>query len=606
MKTTRQTFSSYQVLILLLAGVIILLLQIFPWFDLIDRRFLDLHFKIRGIDEPHSDIAIIDIDDESIMKMGAWPWPRKYYVDLLKLIEPHHPKVVFFDLIFAEISDEIQDAEFAEEMKKLNVVLPFYYTTAEDEEFVDINIVMPHLMFQQNAKGIGYVNVTPDKDGHVREVLPSYFGFEHAALMMVRFYTNSEPLLDTKSMMINFPGPYGVFSRISFDDLIEHYEDPSVQEFLKKLDGKILLIGHTAAGSAMDLKPTVYSPLYPGVGLQASILHTLLSHKFIKKVSEPVLYLVFLVYSFSIFNFSRKKSPLRALSINTAFIIFIFILAQFLFQFFGVWLPVFGFIIFAVVSYSTSTLLELIRVRIERELISRELILAARIQKNLLPADIPTISGVSIAAISLPARQVGGDFYDFIPIEGNRWGICVGDVSGKGVPAALFMARAISEFRREADSSPPANVMRRLNQKLIGKSGLFLTLFYLVIDMGQKKFTFSNAGHEPIFFYHKRTQSIALLSTKGGPPLGIDETYVFEEQSEQIEPGDVLILQSDGVREAMNRKKEIFGQERLKDVLLKFASLDAPALLQTIQEQIQEFVVDAPQNDDLTLICIRF
>ncbi len=598
---------------LLLSGFI-LLLNSFPPFDIIERRFLDLSFQIRGPQTPHNDIVIIDINDQSLLKIGSWPWPRSIYSDLLKVLNEYKPNVVFYDMIFSEKSNEENDLAFSQEMKNAgNVVLPFYFSSQDIKTFSKESGVFPIPLFRESAKQIGYVNIIPDLDGHVREVIPNAAGFDHASLAIAALhlgYTGQElkTFSTSQPILIDFPGPYEVFRQISFDQLIENYELPKVQAFLKFLKGKIVLIGHTAAGTSMDLKPTAFSPQYPGVGLQASILHTFLGKRFIQKLPLPLHFVLLFLFILSILYLSSVTNPLKGLFYVVAGFVLLFEGTQLVFQHFLLWVPYFGFLIAGIGSFIVITLINFVQIRIEREVLSRELIVAARIQKSLLPAEIPSIPGLQIAAVSLPARHVGGDFYDIFPLPNRKWGVCVGDVSGKGVPAALFMAKAISEFRREADSSSPSAVVKRLNVKITGgqSSGLFLTLLYLVLEPMTGRFFFSNAGHEPVFFYEKSKHSVQLLSTGKGTPLGIDSDGTFDERQQVVSSGDILLLQSDGVKEAMNSKREIFGIGRIKSVLSGSASLAPDVLIDHLLKRVQEFVQNAPQHDDLTVVCIKF
>lgn len=609
----KKVFPIFNFLTALLASSFILLATVFPPFNIIERRFLDLSFQIRGSGNPDPDIVIIDIDDQSLLKIGSWPWPRSIYSDLLKILAEYKPSVVFYDMIFSEKSNDEDDQSFSDGIKNAgNVILPFYFSGQRFNKFSKQSAVFPIPLFRDQAKGTGYVNVVPDTDGHVREFVPTTSGFYHASLAITQLHLKNQgkemkAFSNSKSILINFPGPYSVFKRISFDQLIENYEAPQVQSFLKSLQNKILLIGHTATGASMDLKPTAFSPQYPGVALQASMLHTFLGGKLIEKLPLPVYFLLLFFFILLILRLSFAENPLKGLLRVSVSLILLFGAVQLAFQYFLLWVPYFGFLIAGSGSFIAVTLVKFVQIRIEREILSRELTLASRIQKSLLPAEIPSIPGLQIAAISLPARHVGGDLYDVLPLPDGKWGICVGDVSGKGIPAALFMAKAISEFRREADSSTPSAVMKRLNTKISSErsSGLFLTLLYLILDPATGRFSFSNGGHEPIFFYEKAKHSVQLLSTQKGAPLGVDLDGGFDEREEVMGSGDILLLQSDGVKEAMNSKREIFGMERIKSFLLESVSLTPSVFIDHLLERVRDFTQDAPQHDDLTVVCAK-
>jgi len=609
LKTKNRAISN-RLLIVFLVSSIILLIDLIPSVDILERRILDLHFQIRGYEFPNPDIAIIDIDDESVLKMGSWPWLRSRHVDLIKVLSAQHPSVIFYDVIFSESSNALEDQAFAEEIKKAgNVILPFYFSGEDPKLFTEQNAVFPLSIFRQNALAVGYVNLISDQDGHVRQMFPNHSGFEHASLVMAKKHNRNlkEIASLVEPIWINFPGPYPFFRRISFIDVVEKYEDPSVQSFLRSLQNKIVLVGFTATGTAMDLKPTVYSPLYPGVGLQASMVHTFLSGRLIHRLGRFYHWLLLFLFSFLILRLNTNRNPIKALLYTLASLILFFQITQILFQYGHLWIPFFGFLLAAIFLYSLLTFIQLVRIRIRQEFFSRELALAAAIQQNMLPTEIPQIPGLEIAAISVAARQVGGDFYDVIPLGESKCGVLVGDVSGKGIPAALFMAKSLSEFRRESDLSSPAQTFQKLNTKFVVEHfrGLFLTLLYLVIDMKEKQITFANAGHEPIFFYRKKTESVQLIETSQGIPLGVDINGRFEQKNEPIEKGDILVLISDGVREAMNQKKEFFGIERIKSAISERAESSSKLIIENLEDRIRTFVQGMPQHDDLTILCVK-
>ena len=606
----RQARSAFigQICFAFVTSLIISSLYLIPAYDLLERRILDLRIQIRGPEFPHPDIAIVDIDDESVLKMGAWPWPRNHHTDILKILAAAKPSVIFYDVLFSETSDPIQDQAFAEEIKKAgNVILPFYFSGRDAREFSEQNAVFPLPMFSAGALDVGYVNLISDADGHVRQVLPKCLNYQHASSLIAKHHSGKDSGLESKPVWIDFPGPYSFFRKISFIDLIERYEDPSVQTFLSSIQNKIVLVGFTATGTALDLKPTAFSPLYPGIGIQASMVHTFLKGKYIQRLSWPYDWVLLFLFSFFILRLSILKSPLRTFLYTVASLFIFFEIGQVLFQYTLFWIPFFGYLFAAAVLYGVATLSQFVKIKIEREVLSRELVLAATIQNNMLPTELPKMPGLELAAVSLPARQVGGDFYDVVPLGESRCGIVIGDVSGKGVPAALFMAKSISEFRREQDLNHPSQVFQRLNIKFIQEhyKGLFLTLLYLVFDLKQKTITFASAGHEPIYWYQKKSGLVRLVSTLEGPPVGVDPGARFEEKSEPVEVGDILVLISDGVREAMNRRKESFGVERIKNVMIECEKLPAQMITERLNQEVQKFAKGVPQHDDLTVVCVK-
>jgi serine phosphatase RsbU (regulator of sigma subunit) len=610
-------FSSSSLLVAFLASTVFLLLSFLPTFDLMERRFLDLSFRIRGPQNPHPEIVIVEIDDESLRRTGAWPWPRSFHAALLEILSQHPPSVIFYDMIFSEESRPEDDQAFAQQVRKTgNVVLPFYFAAQDPREFSESNAVYPLPLFAENAKQLGYVNIAPDGDGHVREIWLARSregnNYLHVSLAVAALHEgyerkDLEPFLARKKSLINFPGPYQNFTRVPFDSLIEAHDSPDAGPFFKSFEGKVVLVGLTAAGTGMDLKATAFSPLYPGIGVQASMLHTILTGRFIERLPIPLHGLFLFLFACLILGLSLSLTPLLSLLAALGSFILLFGFTQLAFQRGGLWVPSFSFFALGALLYVGEKASEFLKIRFEREILSRELELASRIQKSFLPRELPKIPGLEVAAASFPAREVGGDLYDVLPLADGQWGLCVGDVSGKGVPAALFMAKALSEFRREAPLGP-RTALERLNLRVAEDSsgGIFLTLLYVVVDPARERFVFANGGHEPMLFYEKSRGSIEFLSTRKGLPLGIVGGTPFDEEERTGKPGDILLLVSDGVKEARNERREMFGMERIGETLEGAASESPSAIVERLLARLKDFVGEAPPHDDLTFLCIKF
>ncbi|MEI6839776.1 MAG: SpoIIE family protein phosphatase [Methanomicrobiales archaeon] len=241
-----------------------------------------------------------------------------------------------------------------------------------------------------------------------------------------------------------------------------------------------------------------------------------------------------------------------------------------------------------------------------------ELEIAADIQRSFLPETIPQLKGYDIAATSLPAKEVGGDFFDVVPLEviplsESRMGILVADVSGKGVPAALFMAlsRVIVRvsstwFKIPSEIIAHANVIISADSK----TGMFVTLFYGVIDEKERKLTYVNAGHNPpIIFRGGSGKTEELEST--GIAIGIMDDAEYSQAEVGLAPGDIILLYTDGVTEAINEKEEMFEVERLMDTI-KGASLGpASEIMENIIRAVFAFSGKMPQYDDITLMVVK-
>lgn len=231
---------------------------------------------------------------------------------------------------------------------------------------------------------------------------------------------------------------------------------------------------------------------------------------------------------------------------------------------------------------------------------------AAQIQMALLPHATPVIPGAEIAAAFHPARDVGGDYYDYIDLGDNRWGIVVGDVSGKGMPAALLMANLQATVRGCARSSTSvADCVSTVNRLLVGSTDArtFVTLFYSVYDAQAKTLTYCNAGHNPP--YRSTADGNMITLTTGGPIVAAFGWSQYEQETIQLETGERLVVFTDGVTEAANPQDEQFGEPRLEELLRRNAQAKAGETIEHVLAAVLKFQAEAPVADDITLVCLR-
>lgn len=244
----------------------------------------------------------------------------------------------------------------------------------------------------------------------------------------------------------------------------------------------------------------------------------------------------------------------------------------------------------------------------ERKLLDleKDLRTAWHIQQSLLPKENPVIEGFEIFGLSIPAKQVGGDYYDFIQIDDSHLGIVIADVSGKGTSAALLMANLQASLRGQA-------LMNRNVKETVTKvnfmlskfmdMGKFITLFYGILDIKNKTFTYTNAGHNFPFLLD-RDGNLKTLE-KGGIVLGTLDNFVYEEETVQLKPGDLLLLYTDGITEAMNEEDKMFEEERLLELLKDNQGISTQKLSQKIVDSVLSFQGTLPQGDDMTLVLVK-
>lgn len=244
---------------------------------------------------------------------------------------------------------------------------------------------------------------------------------------------------------------------------------------------------------------------------------------------------------------------------------------------------------------------------LEQERLEREMHLAAEIQRQILPKGAPQVAGYQLAGWNRPAREVGGDYYDMFPMASGRMGLVVGDVSGKGIPAALMVSTLHSALRLLLDQTgigPP--LLEKLNRHILESSmpNKFITMFLAELDLETGSLRYVNAGHNPGLLLHSNGDVEELGS--GGVPLGLLPGSRYQAREVTVEPGDLLCLYSDGITEAESPEEEEHGTERLCDVLRGHRG--APVIqgvLDAIRESVEAFTRGRPQGDDQTLLVVR-
>jgi PAS domain S-box-containing protein len=242
-----------------------------------------------------------------------------------------------------------------------------------------------------------------------------------------------------------------------------------------------------------------------------------------------------------------------------------------------------------------------------------ELAIAAEIQQSFLPDTMPQIEDFDIAAKSIMAKEVGGDFFDVIPFEviplrKDQLGILIADVSGKGIPAALFMALSRIVVRVNAiwHRKAPADAIRDANAIIAAdsKASMFITLFYGILDTQERSFTYVNAGHNPPLLCHGGDGSFSELSATG-MALGVLTEAEFTSDKVVLGSGDVLVLYTDGITEAEDAWQEMYGEERFRETIARVRALSAAEIMTAILESVHAFTGSIPQSDDMTLMVVR-
>jgi len=626
----------YAVLITISAAIL-LSISYFRVFDEFEFSTLDFRFKFRADQPVNKDIVIIHIGDDTIDKLGQWPIPRKYHGIIVDALHAAGAKEIIFDVFFSEAAKG--DGVFKDAIKKTdNTYLPYIFEVdlkSEKNSCLSATRVIAPLIepLRDVCKNTGFINIQPDMDGKVRSVYAFMkYGNNIYPQMTVLAALNSIgipfeevqiipgkrivldkkreiPLGEHSEILVNYPAKWGeAFRHYSYVDILQSYmlgllgKEPVVD--LEELKDKVCFIGFTAAASP-DAHPSPLEPLYPGVGVHASIYNSIVREDFLYRVNRwGNLLILIIMWLLTAFITAKSRKSFAFVSIGLIIAAYATV-AIALFCFMGIWIDVFYPIVTIVGVYIFSTFKKYLIETRTREIMEKELDIAKDIQQSFLPKEIPHVGGLDIAANMVTARQVGGDLYDFIELENGRFGVMMGDVSGKGVPAALFMAKASSVFKTLARQGSVSEVVKNMNEKLTSEnsSNLFVTLTYMIFDTKAGRVSFASGGHNPTLYISSDGEA-EWLKVEDGMPLGLIEG-VYSEDSREYKSGSVFVLYTDGVTEAMNLKEEMFEEEKLLEVVKGMVKSTSQEIAEEIQKKVSEFAGRAKQHDDITVLVVK-
>ncbi|MCM8774862.1 MAG: CHASE2 domain-containing protein [Candidatus Omnitrophica bacterium] len=611
--------------VVLAAGIVVFVFSLHAFHAVNFRELdaVDLKFRLRGRHPAHHDILLVTIDDDSLHALGTWPWPRRTHAVFLDIISRFKPHSVFFDVLFLEEGPiPLEDEMLRTAIEKAgNVILPFFYGSEKP-----FRAMFPIETLRKVTAGIGYINPVLDSDGRIRRFkafLETDEGtFFYGAVRMVfrKMKTDEEikqalarlSLDSDHRLWIDYPGSMDSFRVVSFREVMEAAMNDRVKELRDLIANRIVIVGHTATGTSMiDVKPTPFAKQEPGVLVLASALHTLLSDSRLREVPARAHVLILAVLAAIASVITLRTKPLHGLlaiagvaAVYSGFNVLLFI--------FPGWIvPLNVPLIVMLLTYFGTLFLKHMEMRIQREVAERELLAASQIQERFLPQERPETKNLDVAFECRFCKGVGGDLFDWIDLGQGRYGFCVGDVSGKGIPAAIYMSKCVSDFRSIPKSDlSPGELCSTLNYILTRTqiANMFVTFAYVVVDMNLKKIVFCNGGHEAPVLYCKRTGTADFLKDKGGPPLGIFEDVEYATSEYTIEEGDMILLVSDGVKELRNGKKQEFGLERIRKTmeLLSNKGVEAKGIIEGLFQAMHDFRQDNPPGDDRTLLCVRF
>ena len=610
-------------------------------FDSYESILLDLRFRFRPVQSVSDKIVLIEISDDTLKQLGYWPLPRDFHAKLIDILSTAGARQIMFDLILTD-STQTDDILSESIQKAGNVYLPYVFRLKDErlsgkipEAAGQVAALLPK--FSHAVKGTCYINSFKDVDGKTRRA-PLFVNFHgrmepHIALRMIGddlglplkeivFRGNTVhidgklilPVFPGGSMLINYAGTWKeTFRHYSYVDILASglakNEGKTPRISLEDFKDTICFVGLTATGTP-DLQPMPLENNYPMVGLHANLINSILLNRFTHRAGQGTNLALLLILLFLVVRATRHYKSLPAAGFGaTVGMILLFVLASLMiFDLRGLWIDVFYPAVMMILTNTGMSIFNFLEESRKRELIEKELSIAKTIQESFLPAPLAGFQTLEIASSMLTAKHVGGDLYDMHELGKYKLGVFIGDVSGKGVPAALVMAKTISLFRMlAAGTDEPSDLLFQLNEEMTrsANSGIFVTATYIVYIAGQKRVMISSAGHLPTFILRKKKGTIESLTLEGGMPLGLMERVEFSQSEVTLEEGDSIILYTDGVVEAKNLKREDFGEEKLKSTLIENRDKKPQETLEIIQKAFQAFAGKAPQHDDCTVIILK-
>lgn len=250
---------------------------------------------------------------------------------------------------------------------------------------------------------------------------------------------------------------------------------------------------------------------------------------------------------------------------------------------------------------------------VQQKQLQKEIQVAQEIQHMLLPLSFPEVEGYDLATHYESAKEVGGDLFDFVLVDDHTIGIVVADVSGKGVPGSLVMTMIRTALRLEARGNKnPGEVLAKVNDFVVDdmKKGMFVTMFYIILDSRNRVIHYASAGHNPMILHRASSKQTYYLNPRGFPVgISLPDRNLFAQSIQtdtiKLREDDILVCYTDGITEAMNPQRDLFGDERFLESIRKFAPLDAKQFVESMRQEILMFTQGAPQNDDITFLAIK-
>lgn len=635
-------FKGKQLIYSLIAAAVVTVLAGAGVLQRLDRWMQDALFQRPGVTSP--DILIIGIDEEALTDLGPYQtWDRNVMASALEALaaDPDKkPAVTAIDVLYAGETSGQADLRLAEAAGELGNVVTACMAEFGERITWENGLVSSYdtdavIGFEQPYEALrrctvqGHINAMSDVDGVVRHGLlyvePEMNGADghvpSMSWMAARLFLEQqegEPQAaddagasaDGRFFYIPYTGrPGDFYDGVSLSRLIRGEIPPDYWA------GKIVLIGPYATA----LQDAYFTPIDKGaqmfgVEIQANMIQSFLENNTRRELPQlPQLAVLFVLCAAAMMLFMNMSvleasllagflaamGPVCAINLYNAGLVT-----------HPLWAPVGVAVVYilAMVVHYMRTARERRALALEKERIAAELSLATRIQLSALPKEFPKREKFHVYASMTPAKEVGGDFYDFFMMDEDHLGLVIADASGKGVPAALFMMVSSALIRNAAVGEySPAKVLTTVNHQLCTRNPeeMFVTVWMGVLEVSTGRLTAANAGHEyPIL--KRPGMSFELFKDRHGLVLGAMDGVRYREYEIQMEPGTKLFVYTDGLSEATNGSTVQFGTDRTIDVLRGREDGSPEELVRAVLDAVETFVADAPQFDDLTMLCLEY
>ncbi len=621
-----------------LAAALLAVLLIFTGaFRRVDRWMQDGLFQRPRVTS--TDILIIGIDEDTLDELGPFgPSYRTYVAMALEKMasDPEHlPAVTAVDILYTSPSgDPDADADLAMAAWRLkNVVTASVATYGEDIQWSEgraVSLRTAITRYEEPYAGLksvttqGHINAMYDKDGVLRHALLYVdvedrrvysMAWEAARIWLeARGQTLREPPVGkTGFFYIPYAGaPGSYYEGVSLADVLYGRVSPEYWA------GKIILIGPCAPALQDAYVTPINSALQMyGVEIQANIIQCLLEENYKTDAPEWIQYLALFLLCFGAMLLYQRLSLQRGGAV-CAGLIGVSLLASVLIYLAGLvthplWIPLCALLLYiaALAVKYVRTARERRALALEKERIAAELSLATRIQASALPKTFPPFPDrheFDIYASMNPAKEVGGDLYDFFLIDDDHLALVIGDVAGKGMPAALFMMVALALLRHIVlEEKSPGKALTKLNADICARNPeeMFVTMWLGVLEISTGRLTCANAGHEYPGL-KKPGARFELVKDRHGLVIGGMEGVRYREYELQLEPGSKIFVYTDGVPEATDKSETLFGTDRMVEALQTRENEPPEQILAAVKDAVWAFVDTAPQFDDLTMLCLEY